>query len=54
MIDDEIPAIAGMIVFDSKFVSFYGVRFSMPKSVYEENKEIIVKVLQSIVIEEAQ
>jgi len=54
MLDDKNPAIQGMIVFDTELAGFYGVSFNMPKSVYNENKDIIDKVFQSIVIKEAQ
>lgn len=54
MLDDGNPAIQGQIVFDTELAGFYGVRFNMPKSIYSENKDIIDKVFQSIVIEEAQ
>lgn len=54
MLDDENPAIQGMIVFDTDLAGFYGVSFNMPKSVYSESKDILEKVFQSIVIKEAQ
>ena len=54
MLDDGNPAIQGQIVFDTELAGFYGVSFNMPKSIYSENKEIIDKVFQSIVIKEAQ
>lgn len=54
MLDDKNPAIQGMIVFDTELAGFYGVSFNMPKNVYNENKDIIDKVFQSIVIKEAQ
>ncbi len=53
-LDDGNPAIQGGIVFDTELAGFYGVSFNMPKSIYSENKEIIDKVFQSIVIKEAQ
>lgn len=52
MLDDKNPAIQGMIVFNTELLGFYGVSFNMPKSVYSENKDIIDKVFQSIVIKE--
>lgn len=54
MLDDKNPAIGGMIVFDTELLGFYGVNFNMPKSVYNENKDVIDKVFQSIVIKQAQ
>ncbi len=54
MLDDKNPAIQGMIVFDTELAGFYGISFNMPKSIYSENKDIIDKVFQSIVIKEAQ
>lgn len=54
MLDDKNPAIQGMIVFDTEPLGFYGVNFNMPKSIYSENKDIIDKVFQSIVIKEVQ
>lgn len=54
MLDDGNPAIQGRIVFDTELAGFYGVSFNMPKSIYSENKDIIDKVFQSIVIKEAQ
>ena len=54
MLDDKNPAIQGMIVFDTELAGFYGVSFNMPKSIYSENKDIIDKVFQSIVIKEVQ
>lgn len=54
MLDDGNAAIQGQIVFDTEFAGFYGVSFNMPKSIYNENKDIIDKVFQSIVIKEAQ
>lgn len=53
MLDDGSPAIQGMIVFDTELAGFYGASFNMPKSVYSENKDIIDKMFQSIVIKEA-
>lgn len=54
-LDDGNPAIQGMIIFDTELLAgFYGVSFNMPKSIYSENKDIIDKVFQSIVIKEAQ
>jgi len=53
-LDDGNPAIQGGIVFDTELAGFYGVSFNMPKSIYSENKDIIDKVFQSIVIKEAQ
>ena len=53
MLDDKNPAIQGMIIFDTELAGFYGVSFNMPKSIYSENKDIIDKVFQSIVIKEA-
>lgn len=53
--DDGNPAIQGTIIFDTELLAgFYGVSFNMPKSIYSENKDIIDKVFQSIVIKEAQ
>lgn len=46
--------IGGELIFDTELGGFYGVHFTMPKSVYSENKEIIDKVFQSIVIKEVQ
>ena len=54
MLDDGNPAIQGRIVFDTELAGFYGVSFNMPKSIYNENRDIIDKVCQSIVIKEAQ
>ena len=52
--DDGNPAIQGMIIFDTEMLAgFYGVSFNMPESIYSENKDIIDKVFQSIVIKEA-
>jgi len=53
-LDDGSPAIQGMIVFDTELADFYGASFNMPESVYSENKDIIDKMFQSIVIKEAQ
>ena len=53
-LDDGNPAIQGTIIFDTELAGFYGVSFNMPKSIYSENKDIIDKVFQSIVIREAQ
>lgn len=54
-LDDGNPAIQGTIIFDTELLAgFYGVSFNMPKSIYSENKDIIDKVFQSIVIKEAQ
>ena len=53
-LDDGNPAIQGTIIFDTELAGFYGVSFNMPKSIYSENKDIIDKVFQSIVIKEAQ
>lgn len=53
-LDDGNPAIQGTIIFDTELLAgFYGVSFNMPKSIYSENKDIIDKVFQSIVIKEA-
>ena len=53
--DDGNPAIQGTIIFDTELLAgFYGVSFNMSKSIYSENKDIIDKVFQSIVIKEAQ
>lgn len=54
MLDDKNPAIQGMIVFDTELPGFYGVSFNMPESIYSENKDIIDKMIQSIVIKQAQ
>ncbi|MCM1262953.1 MAG: hypothetical protein NC313_09555 [Butyrivibrio sp.] len=54
MLDDKSPAIQGIIVLDTELAGFYGISFNMPKSVYSENKNIIDKVFQSIVIKESQ
>ena len=55
MLDDGNPAIQGTIIFDTELLAgFYGASFNMPKSIYSENKDIIDKVFQSIVIKEAQ
>ncbi|MDE6984300.1 MAG: hypothetical protein K2O99_07150 [Lachnospiraceae bacterium] len=54
MLDDGSPAVQGQLVFDTELVGFYGVSFNLPKSVYSENKDIIDKVFQSIVIRQAQ
>ena len=53
-LDDGNPAIQGTIIFDTELAGFYGVRFNMPESIYRENRDIIDKVFQSIVIREAQ
>ena len=54
-LDDGNPAIQGTIIFDTELLAgFYGVSFNMPKSIYSENKDIIDKVFQSIVIKEIQ
>ena len=53
-LDDGNPAIQGTIIFDTELAGFYGVRFNMPESIYRENRDIIDKVFQSIVIKEAQ
>ncbi|MDE7183918.1 MAG: hypothetical protein K2O40_05440 [Lachnospiraceae bacterium] len=54
-LDDGNPAIQGTIIFDTELLAgFYGVSFNMPKSIYSENKDIIDKVFQSIVIKETQ
>lgn len=50
VLDDKTPAIQGIAIFDTELAGFYGVSFNMPKSVYSENKNIIEKVFQSIVI----
>lgn len=52
-LDDKNPAVQGMIVFDTELSGFYGASFNMPKSIYIENKDIIDKAFQSIVIKEA-
>lgn len=54
-LDDGNPAIQGTIIFDTELLAgFYGVSFNMSKSIYSENKDIIDKVFQSIVIKEIQ
>lgn len=50
LLDDNTPAIQGIAVFDTELSGFYGVSFNMPKSVYDENKNSMEKVFQSIVI----
>lgn len=54
VLDDKNSGIQGMIIFDTELAGFYGASFNMPKSVYTENKDVIDKVFQSIVIKQAQ